>query len=106
MLPSTWFHVSQPDGQFVCVAWGLLFQGTMLANNPASNEAKWIPVRGTASDLSQAEEASTRELSNMVPHDTIEGAQRLNRVGEQRNESGNGGVEGSDAEESAMECSL
>ena len=73
VLPSTQFHISQPDGQFVCVAQELLFKGSMLAYDPTSNEAEWIPVQGTASDLSEAEEASARELSNMVPHDTVEG---------------------------------
>ena len=76
----------------------------MLAYDPTSNEAEWIPVQGMASDLSQAEEASTRELSNMVLHDTIEGAWRLDRFGEQRSKSGDGGAEGSDNKESATEA--
>ena len=76
----------------------------MLVYNPASNEAEWIPVWGTASSLSQAEEAFTRELSKMVPHNTIEGAWRLDRFGEQRSKSGDGGTEGSDAKESAVEA--
>ena len=47
----------------------------MLAYDPTSNEREWIPVRGMASDLSQAEEASTRELNNMILHDTVEGVE-------------------------------
>ena len=105
VLPSMWFCVSQPDRQFVCVARGLLFEGSMLAYDPTSKEAEWIPVWGMAGDLSQPEEASTRELSNMVPHDSTEGVQRLDRFGEQRSENGKEGVEGSDAKESTTEAS-
>ena len=76
----------------------------MLAYDLTSNEAEWIPVQGMASDLSQVEEASAKELSNMVPHDTIEGVQRLDRFREQRSKSGDGGMEGSDAEESTVEA--
>ena len=43
---------------------------------------------GTAEDLSQAEEASTRELSNMVLLDSANKAQRLDQFGEQRSKSG------------------
>ena len=66
MLPSMRFCVSQPNGDFVCMARGLLFEGNVLAYDPASNEVEWVPMQGSAEDLSQAEEASTRELSNMV----------------------------------------
>ena len=76
----------------------------MLAYDPTSNEAEWILVWGTASDLLQAKEASAREQSNMVLHDTTEGAQRLDRFGEQRSKGGDRGTEGSDAEESTMEA--
>ena len=39
----------------------------MLAYNPNSNEAEWIPVRGTSSDLSQAEERAACVLANLIP---------------------------------------
>ena len=87
MLPSTWFCISQPNGDFVCVARGLFFEGNILTYDPASNEMEWIPMQGTAEDLSQAEDASTRELSNMVPLDSAEEAQRLDRFGEQKSKS-------------------
>ena len=77
VLPATQFRVSQPSGDFVCMARGLLFEGNVLVYNPASNETEWVPVWGTAEDLSRAEEASTRELSNMVPLDSAEEVQRL-----------------------------
>ena len=77
VLPSMWFHVSQPNGDFVCMARGLLFEGNVLAYDPTSKEAEWVPMQDTAEDLSQAEEASARELSNMVPLDSAEEVQRL-----------------------------
>ena len=88
LLPSTWLCISQPGGQFICVALGLLFEGSMLAYNPVSNEVEWIPVQGMVSDLSQVGKTSARELSNMVPHDSDKGVRRLDWVGEQRSESG------------------
>ena len=72
----------------MCVARGLLFEGNVLAYDLTSNEAKWVPVRGMAEDLSRAEEASTRELSYMVPLDSAKEAQRLDRFRELRSESG------------------
>ena len=84
VLPSTWFHISQPNGDFVCMARGLLFEGNVLAYDPTRNEVEWILMLGVADDLSQAEEASARELSNMVPLDSCEEAQRLDQFGEQR----------------------
>ena len=61
---------------------GLLFEGSFLAYDPASNEVEWIPVQGTAEDLSQAEKAPARELSSMVPLDSTPEMQRLDRFGE------------------------
>ena len=58
-LPSLQFYISQQDGEFVCMVRGLLFEGNVLAYDPATNEAEWIPVWGSASDLSPAEEGST-----------------------------------------------
>ena len=45
------------------------------------------------SNLSQAEEASAGELSNMVLHNSEEGARRLDWFREQRSEIGKEGVE-------------
>ena len=86
-LPSTQFRVSQSGGQFICVAQGLLFEGSMLAYDPVSNEEEWILVWGMVSDMSQAEEASARELSNMVPHNLDKGTRRLDWFGKQRSQS-------------------
>ena len=60
MLPAMRFHVSQPSGDFVSMARGLLFEGNILAYDPACNEAEWVPMWGMAEDLSRAEEAFTR----------------------------------------------
>ena len=71
----------------------------MLAYDLVSNEAEWIPVWGMVSDLSQVEEVSARELNNMVPHDSDEGARRLDWFGKQRSESGEEGMEDSGVED-------
>ena len=89
-LPCTQFCISQPGRQFICVAQELLFEGSMLAYGPVSKEAEWIPVQGTVSDLSQVEEASARELSNMVLHDSDEGVRRLDQFGKQEWQGGCG----------------
>ena len=75
---------------------GTAFEGSMLAYHLVSNEAEWILLWGMVSDLSQAEEASARELSNMVPHNSDNGARRLDQFMEQRSKSG---VEESGAED-------
>ena len=59
MLPSLQSSVSQQHREFVCMVHGLLFEGSVLAYNPAINGAECIPVRGSASDLLLVEEAST-----------------------------------------------
>ena len=44
----------------------------MLTYDPATNGAEWIPMRGTISDLSPAEDTSAQELSNITipdPHE-------------------------------------
>ena len=87
MLPTTQFPINQPTGEFVCMARGLLFEDSILIYDPTCNEAEWIPVRGMEEDLSQVEEASTRELSNMVPLDSTTEMHRLDRFGELRSES-------------------
>ena len=67
---------------------GAALENNILAYDPASNEAEWVPMQDMAEDFFQAEEVSTRELSNIVPLDSTEEAQRLDQFGEQRSESG------------------
>ena len=44
-----------------------MFEGSILAYNPALNEAEWIPTRGLANDLSWGKERSAVALANYVP---------------------------------------
>ena len=68
MVSPTCFHIIDSEGKFICSERGLVFKGSMLAYNPSSNEVEWIPVRGTSSDLFQAEERSACGLANLIPH--------------------------------------
>ena len=72
-LPPLQFHVTGPDSEFICVVRGLL-KGSVLASDPAGNGARWVPMRGTISDLLPAEDASAWELNNITildpPEDT------------------------------------
>ena len=86
VLPSLHFCINKQDWEFICMVQGLLFEGSMLAYDPSTNRAEWIPVQGSASDLSLAEEASAWELSNIMPHDPAEVMWRIDYFGEQRNE--------------------
>ena len=89
----------------MCMARGAALWGNILAYDPTSNEAEWVPMQGMAEDLSQAEEASTRELSNMVLLDSAKEAQRLDRFGEQRSESrGESGAKECPTEAPCEEC--
>ena len=60
----------------------------VLAYNPNTNEAEWIPVHGTTSDLSCVEEVSALVLCNLVLHIPDEGASRLDWFGEHRDVEG------------------
>ena len=71
----------------------------MLAYDLVSNEAEWIPEQGMVSDLSQVEEASARELSNMVLHNLDAGVRRLDQFREQRSKSVEEGAEKSGAKD-------
>ena len=65
-LPSFRFEVTEPDGEFMGVARGLLFEGHLLTYDPTCNVAKWDPIHRTVSDLSPTEDSSARELSNIT----------------------------------------
>ena len=85
-MPPSQFCVSDPGREFICFARGLIFEGNVLAYDPSTNGAEWIPVCSTASDLSQVKEMSALALCNMVPHIPDEGAERLDRFRECRDE--------------------
>ena len=56
---------------------GCSSRATSWPMTPPAMMREWVPMWGMAEDLSQTEEASDRELSNMVPLDSAEEAQRL-----------------------------
>ena len=69
------FRVTDKAGTYLCVARALVFEGSILAYNPAKNEAEWVPACGLTNDLTWAEEKSTIALANYVPHIPDEVAQ-------------------------------
>ena len=51
-LPSLHLCISEQDGEFICMEQGLLFEGSMLAYDPTTIWAKWIPVQGLPEETS------------------------------------------------------
>ena len=74
VMPVTQYWVTEEGGAYLCVARGLVFEGSVLAYNPTMNEAEWIPVCGLANDLTWAEERPTVALVNYVLHAQAEAA--------------------------------
>ena len=66
VMPAAQFRVKEEVGAYLCTVRALVFKGSILAYNPAMNEAEWVPVRSLANDLSWAEERSTVALTNYV----------------------------------------
>ena len=64
----TEFRVTDEEQTYLCVAWALIFEGSVLVYNPAQDEAEWVPAHGIANDLSWMEERSAVALANYVPH--------------------------------------
>ena len=46
------FRVTDEEGTYLCVAQALVFEGSVLAYNPARDEAEWVPACGITNDLS------------------------------------------------------
>ena len=61
------FMVTDEEGTYLCAVQALVFEGSILAYNPARDEAEWVPTRGVANDLSWEEEKSAVALANYVP---------------------------------------
>ena len=80
VMPAAQFRVMDEVGAYLCVARALVFEGSVLAYNPAKNEAEWVPVHGLANNLTWAEERSTVALANYVPRIPKE-ATRITRLG-------------------------
>ena len=74
VMLATQFRVTDKVGTYLCAAWALVFEGSVLAYNPARDEVECVPTRGVANDLSWAEEKSAVALVNYVPHISQEGA--------------------------------
>ena len=60
------FWVTDEGGAYLCIARALVFEGSVLAYNPAKNEAEWVPVCGLTNDLTWAKERSAVALANYV----------------------------------------
>ena len=58
MMLAAQFWVTDKGGAYLCIARALVFEGSVLAYNPAKNEAEWVPVHGLTSDLTWVEERS------------------------------------------------
>ena len=87
----------------------LLFKGWVLVYDPQNDHAKWVQFRGSASDLSDAEMASTEELLVYIPSEAVRAIARLDRLTEKRMETSPTNVtcanpiDTSDREESMLE---
>ena len=68
VIPMMQFRVTDEAGTYLCVVQALVFEGRILAYNPAKDIAKWVPTRGLTNDLTWAEEMSAMALANFVPH--------------------------------------
>ena len=68
IMPVTQFRVTDEAGTSLCAIRALVFEGSILAYNPARDEVEWISTCGVTNDLSWAEEKSAMALVNYVPH--------------------------------------
>ena len=67
VMPATEFRVTDEKGTYLCAAWALVFEGSVLAYNPTRNEVEWVPTHRVTNDLSWAEERSAVALANYMP---------------------------------------
>ena len=44
--------MTDEEGTYLCAAWALVFEGSILAYNPARDKVEWVPAHGIANDLS------------------------------------------------------
>ena len=66
VMPAAQFRVMDEAGAYLCIARALVFEGSVLAYNPAKNEAEWVSAHGLTNDLTWAEERSAVALANYV----------------------------------------
>ena len=81
-LPPLRFCMTEPSGEFVGVARGLLFEGNILTYDPTCNGTEWILVQGTVNDLSPMEHSSAQELSNITFPHSPEDIPQMDQFGE------------------------
>ena len=67
VMPVMEFRVTDEEGTYLCAACGLIFEGSVLAYDPARDEVEWVPTRRVANDLSWVEERMAVALANFVP---------------------------------------
>ena len=65
-MPVAQFRVTDEARTYLCIARALVFEGSILAYNPAKNEAEWVPAHGLTNDLTWAKERSAIALANYV----------------------------------------
>ena len=104
-LPAYRFRVMEPDGKLVGVMRGLIYEGYLLAYDPTSNLAGWVPVCGTANDLSVTEDASACKLSNITLLEEIPGMPRMEHFVEHWDKHTSSAVPVADAPASLVEVS-
>ena len=67
VMPASQFKVTDEKGTYLCIAWALVFKGSVLVYNPTRDKVEWVPGHGIANDLSWVEEKSAMALANYVP---------------------------------------
>ena len=80
VMPVAEFRVNDEEGAYLCAVHGLIFEGSVLAYDPARDEAEWVPAHGVANNLSWVEERMAVALANFVPH----AGQEADRIAELR----------------------
>ena len=80
VMPVVQLRVMDKVGTYLCVAWALVFEGSVLAYNPTRDEVEWVPVHGLTNNLTWAEERSAIALANYMPRVSQEAA-RITRLG-------------------------
>ena len=65
-MPVAQLRVIDEVGTYLCAAWALVFEGSILAYNPTRDEVEWVPMHGLTNDLTWAEERSTMALANYM----------------------------------------
>ena len=68
VMPAAQLRVIDKVGTYLCTAWALVFEGSVLAYNPARDETEWVPTHGLTNDLTWAEERSAIALANYIPY--------------------------------------